>query len=299
MPPLSALSLPPPRNWQDFEDLCCDLWTKLWNDPDTQKIGRSGQAQQGVDICGRPNRGPEWAGVQCKLKDRQMLSCAEIEKEVEEARRFEPQLYRLVIATTAHRDARLQEAVRKIDQAERNAGSFSVAVFFWEDIVLRLSDFPEVVRKHYSSFFPTLGIIISPPQELEIVVKADKDLDYIGLLRAFSSPDPAQAADLAVLMAGLSDVEIINHGNKPTEIMRMWLGIENPQSQTEIEPREINEEELVGTRRIEAGRRQRYFLKFTAVFEGAPQQDWRQRAVLGVKAIGVGEMRVRLESFFL
>jgi hypothetical protein len=117
MPSPSALSLPPPRNWQDFEDLCCDLWSKLWDDPDTQKIGRSGQAQHGIDICGRPNRGPEWAGVQCKLKDRQTLSRKEIEKEVKEVRKFEPQLHRLVIATTALRDARLQEAVRKIDGA--------------------------------------------------------------------------------------------------------------------------------------------------------------------------------------
>ena len=100
-------------------------------------------------------------------------------------------------------------------------------------------------------------------------------------------------------MAGLSEVEIINHGDKPTEILRMWLGIEDPGSQTEIGPREIKEEELVGTRRIEARSRQLYRLKFTAVFDGAPQHDWRQRAVLGVKAIGVGELRVRLESFFL
>jgi Mrr restriction endonuclease-like protein len=298
---LSAISLPPPRNWQDFEDLCCDLWSRLWNDPEAQKIGRGGQAQQGVDICGRPDRGSEWAAVQCKLKDRQALSREEIEKEVVEARKFEPQLSRLVIATTAPRDARLQATVRKIDETERNAGSFSVTVFFWEDIVLKLGYYPEVVRKYYSSLFPRLGTLANqpPPQELEVVLKADKEWDYIAMIPAYSSIDPASMADLAVLAAGLSEIEIINHGDKPTTILRLWIGIKEPGAQGEIKPQEIKKEDLVGTRRIEARSRQRYRLDFDALFEGAPRQDWRERVMLGVKAIGIGELHVGLEDFFL
>ena len=45
--------LNPPIYWQDFEDLCCDLWAKIWKDPDTQKYGRQVQSQHGVDICGK------------------------------------------------------------------------------------------------------------------------------------------------------------------------------------------------------------------------------------------------------
>jgi hypothetical protein len=29
--------LPPPRDWQAFEDLCGDLWRELWRDPEAQK----------------------------------------------------------------------------------------------------------------------------------------------------------------------------------------------------------------------------------------------------------------------
>ena len=85
------ISLPILEYWQDFEDLCCDLWRQLWKDPNTQKNGRSGQAQKGVDVYGRPDQGPEWAGVQCKHKEQlvgAMLTRKEIEKEVEEARKF-------------------------------------------------------------------------------------------------------------------------------------------------------------------------------------------------------------------
>jgi hypothetical protein len=298
---LSALSLPPPRNWQDFEDLCCDLWSRLWNDPDTQKIGRSGQAQQGVDICGRPDQGSERAAVQCKLKDRQALSRKEIETEVVKARSFEPPLKRLVIATTAPRDAQLQETVRKIDERERSAGSFSVTIFFWEDIILKLGDYPEVARKYYPGLFPQLGAIAyqPPPQELEIALKADKELDYVAMIPAFSSIDPARAADLAFLTAALSEIEIINHDDKPTEILRLWIGMKESGARGEIRPQEIKEEDLIGTRRIEARSRQRYRLNFSAVFKGPPRQDWRERVMLGVKAIGIGELHVGLEDFFL
>ncbi|MCP4555122.1 MAG: hypothetical protein GY836_06840 [Herbaspirillum sp.] len=47
---MTAIRLPPLRNWQDFEDLCCDLWRRLWNDPTAIKHGRQGQPQQGVDV---------------------------------------------------------------------------------------------------------------------------------------------------------------------------------------------------------------------------------------------------------
>ena len=189
---------------------------------------------------------------------------------------------------------------RKIDEAQRKAGSFSVVVFFWADILGVLGDYPEVARKHYESLFlPLVGTsTYLPPQGLEVVVKAEKEVDYVALIPAFSSADPARAADLAVLAAGLSDIEIINHGDRPTEILRLWLGLEDPRTQGEIKPREIKEENLTGIRRIEAWSRQRYRLEFTSVFAGSPQQDWRQRVMLGVKAIGIGELHVRLEDFF-
>ncbi len=36
--------LPIPRNWQDFESICHQLWKEIWNDPNAQKNGRQGQA---------------------------------------------------------------------------------------------------------------------------------------------------------------------------------------------------------------------------------------------------------------
>ena len=57
--PFGPLQLPPPAIWQDFEKLCHVLWREIWNDPATQKNGRSGQPQHGVDVFGQPNTGDE------------------------------------------------------------------------------------------------------------------------------------------------------------------------------------------------------------------------------------------------
>ena len=154
-----TLSLPPPRNWQDFEDLCCDLWSKLLRDPNAQKNGRGGEPQNGVDLYGR--QGLEWVGVQCKHKDRLVdgkLAFATIKEEVEKAKNFKPSLSMYVIATTAVRDVKLQEAVRYLDEEGRRVGSFSVVVFFWEDVVLKLCDFPDLAQKYYPYAFPRSGM---------------------------------------------------------------------------------------------------------------------------------------------
>lgn len=165
---LSSLDLPPPRNWQDFEDLCCDLWRLIWNDPDTQKNGRSGQSQAGVDVFGRPERGGEWAGVQCKLRaGPEGLSRKDLEHEIEQARTFKPQLSRFLIATTASRDAAVQEAAREMTTAQTERGAFSVNVAAWDDILLHLTSYPDLLAKYYP------GVVSHPDPDLRHQQHAD------------------------------------------------------------------------------------------------------------------------------
>ena len=39
-------------------------WFAEGGDPEAQLNGRSGQSDAGVDVCGQPDGGPAWAGVQ-------------------------------------------------------------------------------------------------------------------------------------------------------------------------------------------------------------------------------------------
>jgi len=112
MPAASALQIPPPATWQDFESLCCELWRRIWKDPNTQKNGRSGQEQHGVDVYGRPNEGSPWAGVQCNGKDNyadKKVTENELRTEVENAKSFRPALSQFILATTGPKDATVEQ----------------------------------------------------------------------------------------------------------------------------------------------------------------------------------------------
>jgi len=153
----SNLQIPPPANWQDFESLCWDLWQKIWNDPNTQKNGRQGQPQCGVDIFGRPDQKNKYAGVQCKGKDNytnRKLTKREVRAEVEKAKSFKPALSEYIIATTGPKDAKVEELAREITETHLESGLFSVHIYGWEDIKARLEDYPDLIEKYY----PGLGL---------------------------------------------------------------------------------------------------------------------------------------------
>src|ERR1700682_6190097 len=92
----NKFQIPPPKYWQQFEDLSLSIFWEVWGDPTAQKNGRSGQPQNGTDISGTPNDNPNaFHGVQCKGKDvgyGATLSERELRDEVDKARNFNPTL---------------------------------------------------------------------------------------------------------------------------------------------------------------------------------------------------------------
>jgi hypothetical protein len=66
-----------------------DICALEWNDPHTEKFGRKGQEQMGVDVYGRPiDLDGIYRAAQCKLRTKkEQLTEREIEAEVSDARR--------------------------------------------------------------------------------------------------------------------------------------------------------------------------------------------------------------------
>ena len=125
-----------PANWQDFESLCLLLWREEWKSEDLKKNGRNGQAQNGVDISGHRDGEGEFSGIQCKCKPgNKGLAMDEIDEEINNAKAFKPALRRLVFATTADKDATIEEYVRLKDDENRKKGLFSIDIKSWQDII--------------------------------------------------------------------------------------------------------------------------------------------------------------------
>jgi len=131
-------SLRRPSNWQDFETLCKKLWGEIWQCAEISKNGRAGQSQNGVDIYGMPAGQQGYIGIQCKGKDEysdKQFTEDEITGEIAKARRFKPQLKKLYFATTAFKDARIEEFVREKNIENMTSGLFEIYLYNWEDIV--------------------------------------------------------------------------------------------------------------------------------------------------------------------
>jgi len=150
MPTLQSMDLPRPSNWQDFERLVRDAMMQKWKGSHLTKNGRPGQKQSGVDIFGADDL-ERLVAIQCKLTAK-ILSLKKVEKEIEQAEKFDESLTTLYIATTADHDAILQEKIRRISAGRVALGRFSVGLLYWDEIVAALV----LNRKVFSSHYPEL-----------------------------------------------------------------------------------------------------------------------------------------------
>lgn len=172
MATFSTQQIPPPKYWQEFEDLCADLWEKIWNDPNTLKHGRTGQPQCGVDVYGQINGDGDWQGVQCKGKDGRYgkkVTERELKKEVEKAKNFSPSISNFILATTAPDDASIQQVARELTEENKKTGSFSVVVIGWDEILRRLKRYPDLIDAHFPDQGPKLDKLMGKIDSLESV----------------------------------------------------------------------------------------------------------------------------------
>lgn len=137
-----------PQNWQDFESLCKLLWGKIWDCSDTiMKNGRQGQNQCGVDVYAYVKKYGGYCGIQCKGKDDysdSSLTEKEIDKVISKARDFKPKLKRLIFATTANKDAKIETYIRGKNIESINNDGFEIYLQSWEDIVEQICKYQEV-----------------------------------------------------------------------------------------------------------------------------------------------------------
>lgn len=129
------LNLPKPANWDDFQDLCCQLWRELWGDMEAHQYGRLGQRQNGVDIYGKYRFDTQYTGVQCKGKNGNydsFLTTAEIDDECKKAANFQPKLGTFIMATTSPRDVNVQNHCNNLNAQQ--VYPFKVDTWAWDDI---------------------------------------------------------------------------------------------------------------------------------------------------------------------
>jgi hypothetical protein len=143
----------PPKSWDQFEEMCADLFQTMWNDASLVRHGRSGQSQDGVDVVAR--HGALYpVGIQCKRRAKWPVSkvtIAQIDSEIKDAEAFKPALKHFYIVTTAQDDTKLQEHLRTMNEARRSAKKFEVTLLGWSELVRRVTLEPTVAHKHFGA----------------------------------------------------------------------------------------------------------------------------------------------------
>ena len=142
----------PPRSWEQFEELCADVFQSAWGDATLVRHGRAGQRQHGVDIVAR-NGAIYPIGLQCKKRSRwpvRKVTSKQIDAEITAARSFTPKLKAFYILTTALDDSGLQQHVRKINERHKQKQLFEVVLLGWNEIVRRATLDPTVADKHFA-----------------------------------------------------------------------------------------------------------------------------------------------------
>ena len=152
------INLVPPNDDDTFEELICDLCSKEWCDPNTERFGRSGQKQFGVDVYGQPvDASGKHRGAQAKLRSTgRQLSEAEIRDEVTAACNFPHELDELILMTTAPRDTTTQTLVNTVSAEEQAHGGFKVSLRSWERIGEQLAAYPALLVKYYRDHYTAL-----------------------------------------------------------------------------------------------------------------------------------------------
>lgn len=154
MPTILTSNLPTPKDDNEFQEIVRDLFALHWQDDNVQNYGRSGQAQNGVDVylLGHPLKKTNTFAIQCKAR-KDKLTKAEIVKEIGQAKSFSHKIGRFIFATTLARDTKIQDIIDTLSVEEVKSGGFEVNIIFWEDIISLLAEHTQIAQKYYPQFF--------------------------------------------------------------------------------------------------------------------------------------------------
>lgn len=230
MTTLSSLTIPTPKNWEDFENICLSSFVIRWNNPNLVKNGRQGQSQNGVDIYGEDNF-KNHVGVQCKKYDYK-LTVKTILAEIEKAEQFQPPITFFYFATTAPADAKIQKEIRIISARRSEEGQFSIGIFFWDDIIQQLLTNQQIFNIHFPQF--DLKQTIIPERAAAIFDLAYRGLGFkinLDLILGEMSEDRRQILTMCTFVETIgrkiiSSQEfelLINDLNIVRDIVNVWL----------------------------------------------------------------------------
>lgn len=161
------MALPPPRLWQQFEELTADVAKLVFNDSAGKGYGNPGAPQNGVDVYARKGGTGPLVGIQCKRLGRTDnqgralsggLKIQHLAAEISKAKTFTPSLGHFILATTDSRQVAIQKEEIRLCGELIGLGLFKFEVWFWEDYLAFLHRYPTLLQWYYSEVLKLNGV---------------------------------------------------------------------------------------------------------------------------------------------
>lgn len=143
-----------PDNAQDFENLCSDIYSEIFNCNTPNMYGRKGQKQYGLDILiyeNNLNNESNRIGIQCKHVNKLTFdgrSGDSVMKEVRKAEKGKQKISRLIIATSLPSDTKLIDQVNAESENREKVGKFSISIEFIQDIENHINSEPTLIERY-------------------------------------------------------------------------------------------------------------------------------------------------------
>lgn len=179
--PQIVMALPPPRLWQQFQELTRDTANYVFNTTDATEYGNQGAPQHGVDIYLHESGTGRLIAIQCKRSGKITaegkslpggLKPEDLAQEVEKAKEFDVDLKQYIVATTDTRQVPIQDEQRRLDGEQRRRGSFSVQVWFWDDFLGYLHRYSKLLEWYYANILEMKGVYSVDHQVLYLLQMA-------------------------------------------------------------------------------------------------------------------------------
>lgn len=143
MPSLRGMGngLPIPQDDKEFEIIVKDYCKKIYNNADL--FGRNGQKQNGIDIFSVNEDDNTIIGIQCKFYSK--INKKDIDSIINELEGFTQPLSKIIIATTAKRDSKIQEYTLELNVTRE----VKIEMLYWDTISDIIVTDEEMLKRHY------------------------------------------------------------------------------------------------------------------------------------------------------
>lgn len=150
-------NLPKPLDDDLFEDMVCDIYSRIFSNPNLQRFGRRGQRQHGIDIIGKNYNNNQLQALQCKCHTVDILDNDIIKELDDDLSKFDASgitVENYIFVTSTPNSKGVQKHVIEINSKRSQNKQCNVEVIFWEFLQKAILETPDLLSRYFFRLLP-------------------------------------------------------------------------------------------------------------------------------------------------